>query len=530
MKKLLFVLCLCALVCIALATTALAAATDEFGEATIVEGMTTTLTDTTSRMVLKNGDGTYTTYPTCYMFNSLNWRKGMTGASFDKLNALLGTSYTIASVIRIEVLLDCEYMEFDTGIYENLIEIHFPKESKITQIRRYYSNVGVLQKINIPASVTGLDQNAFRDCSGLKEITFDEGCSLTTIAAEAFKGCSSLESIFLPDSITSIGSQAFAYCTSLKEVHLGKNTDVIGSIVFGGMPELTGIKLYASGKFMSSYTGDIGSGYFGYNYVPTVATVYFTGTRAEAEALVAKSTHVDKWNGTGGLKNAVLVEYDPTKSDDYYVSDTLWTIVYGYNTCLAFYGSHAEGAVLNSCQFGCGRGCGKVELLDNPQHSLAMNTTFGENGYLGQATVTEQCSVCQTKTVEASVDALFESMGYSVKSFGGSMGLVQGYKLNKDAIVTYKSYITSFNFGILACSNASRNEFSPLPTDAGVIDVKFDTMANDYIEISLVGIPASHAETAFIFCLFITEGDRIYYIDNGETKTSLTGVSYAALS
>ena len=52
----------------------------------------------------------------------------------------------------------------------------------------------------------------------LKEVIIPEG--ITTIEANAFEGCFSLESVTLPSSIKHIGPNAFAGCKELKEVIL----------------------------------------------------------------------------------------------------------------------------------------------------------------------------------------------------------------------------------------------------------------------------------------------------------------------
>ena len=62
--------------------------------------------------------------------------------------------------------------------------------------------------------VTSIRQHAFRKCTSLTSITLPD--SIATIARGAFNGCSSLTAIVIPDSLTSIGNKAFAGCTSFK--------------------------------------------------------------------------------------------------------------------------------------------------------------------------------------------------------------------------------------------------------------------------------------------------------------------------
>ena len=64
----------------------------------------------------------------------------------------------------------------------------------------------------IPSGVTTIG-GAFSGCSSLESIDLPD--SVTTIGIAAFRGCSSLESIVIPDSVTTIGNEAFDGCPSL---------------------------------------------------------------------------------------------------------------------------------------------------------------------------------------------------------------------------------------------------------------------------------------------------------------------------
>lgn len=77
--------------------------------------------------------------------------------------------------------------------------------------------------IVIPSSlggcpVTSIGYEAFRDCTGLISVTIPEG--VTSIGSYAFDCCTGLTSVTIPDSVTSIGDSAFGGCNGLTGVYI----------------------------------------------------------------------------------------------------------------------------------------------------------------------------------------------------------------------------------------------------------------------------------------------------------------------
>ena len=90
-------------------------------------------------------------------------------------------------------------------------------------------------------SGTSISDCAFRDCTSLTTVTIPD--SVTSIDGSAFSGCTGLTSITIPDSVTSIGFAAFFGCTGLTSVTIGNSVMSIGSSAFWGCSGLTSITI-----------------------------------------------------------------------------------------------------------------------------------------------------------------------------------------------------------------------------------------------------------------------------------------------
>ena len=100
-------------------------------------------------------------------------------------------------------------------------------------------------EITIPQSCNGkrvfaLGDYAFKDCTSLTSITIPD--NIVEIWYCAFEGCSSLSSITIPNGVTSIGDGAFSGCSGLMSVTIPDSVTWIGEYAFYGCTSLTSIK------------------------------------------------------------------------------------------------------------------------------------------------------------------------------------------------------------------------------------------------------------------------------------------------
>ena len=87
-----------------------------------------------------------------------------------------------------------------------------------------------VENVELPNSVTTIENAAFAWCSNLKNVKIPN--SVTTIGSHMFVGCEKLASITLPTSFTNIGGNMFKGCTGLTSIEIPKNITSIGNDAF----------------------------------------------------------------------------------------------------------------------------------------------------------------------------------------------------------------------------------------------------------------------------------------------------------
>ena len=98
-----------------------------------------------------------------------------------------------------------------------------------------------LTRITIPDGVNHIGNDAFRACFSLTGITISEG--ITSIENGTFAACTKLTSITIPDGVTSIGESAFQQCYELASITIPDGVTSIGASAFSNCRSLTNITL-----------------------------------------------------------------------------------------------------------------------------------------------------------------------------------------------------------------------------------------------------------------------------------------------
>lgn len=104
------------------------------------------------------------------------------------------------------------------------------KTYSVTSIKvAAFKDCSSLKSIQIPQTVTSIERSAFEGCSSLTSLTIPK--AVTNING-AFTSCSLLTSIIIPDAVTEIGYYTFWGCSSLTTITVPKNVTKIDHTAF----------------------------------------------------------------------------------------------------------------------------------------------------------------------------------------------------------------------------------------------------------------------------------------------------------
>ena len=172
-------------------------------------------------------------------------------------------------------------------------------------------NPCAISKINLPNSVTGIKEGAFKNCTRLTDINIPN--SVKSIGYEAFRDCTSLTDINIPNSVKSIGGYAFRDCTSLTNINIPNSVTSIERSTFSYSTSLTNINIPNSvtsiGEQAFYNCDNLKSVYMNASTPPSVGDQAFHNI-SDLTIYIPRGSYTAYWLSYCGNYN--LVEYDPT--------------------------------------------------------------------------------------------------------------------------------------------------------------------------------------------------------------------------
>lgn len=125
---------------------------------------------------------------------------------------------------------------------ENLVILSNYNGINVTAVgNEAFKNCSNLKSVTLPESIASIGSYAFHNCKELKSINIPN--SVKSIGVSTFLSCSSLEKIIIPNNVNSIGAFAFASCSNLTTVVLGDSLKTIETSVFSGCTQLIAITI-----------------------------------------------------------------------------------------------------------------------------------------------------------------------------------------------------------------------------------------------------------------------------------------------
>ena len=493
MKKILLIIATSLALFCFLALGVSAASTNDFGEVEELSNivMTNMCTDREARMVIKTADNEYHTFPSSYIFSNTSQLQ----LNFNPITTALSETISKSSVIRLEVPSNISSIAYG-GLsgFPNILEIRFLEDSTLTTVAGggFYNNP-LLEKINLPASLTEFTgTQIFNMCYALHTVTFAEDIKLEAIPDSCFQNCKSLKKLVLPHSIKKLGSRLFDSSTVIEELYLSPNLEDFGIEHFAWKQSGV-LKIFAPAQLFASKdsVGILDFSWWNNDKCLPSMVIFLTGTEAQANAIVEKSTYHK-------LTNATVSKWDSGKTTDDYVPELGWAIVYDYGFCDAFF----EG-----------------------QHQISDSETVNVTDFYSQINIGKLCTRqgCIQGVVTKTIAPIFTYLGISTSTYtdnDGKYSVSVCYKIDREAYGEYISY-SALSYGLVA-SALSVTGNQPLKVVNGQVVAQNsekayvtvqDKLQHEYVVLKVSGISATQNGAKLILSLFVFDGESIYYLN-----------------
>ncbi len=296
-----------------------------------------------------------------------------------------------------------------------------------------FADCVALTSIEIPASVETIEATAFKGCSSLKSVIFEDGSQLKTIggqgdASGAFTDCVALASIEIPASVENIGAGAFHRCSSLASVTFEERSrlkTIGGYYSFGAFTDcaaLTSIEIPASVETIkaAAFKGCSSLASVTFEEGSQLKTIggwgndnHFYGAFEDCVAL----TSIEIPASVETIKAAAFKGCSSLASVTFEERSQLKTIGGGYYSYSSYYGAFADCAALTSIEIPASvetieatafKGCSSLESVTFKEGSL-LKTIGG--GYYSSYYYGAFANLKKLMTVDMSACTYITSIG-----------------------------------------------------------------------------------------------------------------------
>ena len=146
-------------------------------------------------------------------------------------------------ILKYVLSEDKSYYTVKDVIDSSITEVDIPESFHNVPIKcigkEAFKDCRKLIRVNIPDSVTSIEESAFKSCTNLKSVVLPQ--TIDTINASTFAYCSNLESVTLPNNLSVIGGFAFNGCGKIASITIPKSVTSIGGSAFGDCDNLKSV-------------------------------------------------------------------------------------------------------------------------------------------------------------------------------------------------------------------------------------------------------------------------------------------------
>ena len=410
-----------------------------------------------------------------------------------------------------------------------------------------------IKEVIIPKTVAGIGHHAFRNCKNLTKVTaYAAGGDFTFSNAE-FYGCSGLKTFDFSQatSLTSIGSHAFTGCSSLETVLLPEGLVSITAASFSGLSKLTTVSFPSTLKEISGKQAFSSTGLTNVRLpygLEKLGNNIFQASKVETVIIPSTVTSVGEhcFNSVKTLKYVVIANPDVTNYHGYMFYDSSIDLVFFAGTeadARTFAGRLSKASFTNFVSYN--------DYLKNPTISSYKDTIvygtrncecgdlandevkFQYTDYLSGMQDAISCG-CGKTTVVESYAPIMEFVGYSAKINGNRICI--GYTINHESLAVFTEKTNkALTFGVTAAVVADgttqyktlEDDLTPINDKTVVASVDGKLAGFDFI---LSGFTSAHYEKSLVMCAFVYDGSKIIYIDNGGCNEYATPFNFNSVA